>query len=144
MESGDPMRKIFFAICILLCCKICFAETCPNVDDIKNNNAKNWIAYDSDDDTRLSPRREADFKKNIVQFTLAEWRNVNNKNSIIHCYYRDTEGSQLEAYLAKPNFIPKNTKNYWYQVSGSMHCAAGKNKCEFQEKIFQNRQLAKK
>ncbi len=75
---------------------------------------------------------EAKIKKIIEQFALAEWTNNKKQLGSIHCYYRDKTGSSLEAYFAKENFHPKlDAKNFWYEVSGFMHCAAGMENCEF-------------
>lgn len=139
------LGKYLAALCIAGLCSSSFADTCPNVNDIKNNSMNGWKAYDSDDGVPLSPARETLFKKNVVEFTLAEWTNGKRKSGAIHCYYRDKSGSNMEAYLSKENFVPKQTsRNFWYTVSGYMHCAAEKEDCEFETKLLGKNQLAKK
>ena len=71
------------------------------------------------------------FTNHIDQFSLAEWMQSGPQKGAIHCYYSDKNGSVIEAYLAKDNFAPQNTNHAWYQVSGSMHCAAGMDACLF-------------
>lgn len=140
------IRKLIIAVGITLLSQHCLAETCPSVKDIKSNSLNGWNAFDSDDGTPLSSARETQFKKTIEEFALAEWKDAKDKGGSIHCYYRDSTGSNLEAYFAKDNFIPKKIANsFWYEVSGFMHCAAGMDQCEFETKTLDKRnQLAKK
>lgn len=137
------MYKAIALLFLLAQSTLVLADTCPSVTDIKHQKAAGWKAYDSDDSTRLSEKRAAKLRHAIEQFTLAEWSGDQNKSSI-HCYYRDKNGSELEAYFSKNNFLPKDTHHYWYQVSGSMQCAAGANYCEFQQNVLENPKLAKK
>jgi len=134
---------IITLISTLLLNQAALAETCPSVNDIKQNQLNGWKAYDSDDGKPLPLARETQFKKMVEEFALAEWE---NKSGSIHCYYRDNTGSNLEAYLAKDNFNPKvDPHSFWYKVSGFMHCAAGMERCEFEKyNILQKQQLAKK
>jgi len=139
------LKELIAVSCLALVCQAGFSATCPSVKDIKNNALAGWKAYDSEDGMPLSAARETAFKKNIEEFTLAEWANDKNKNSTIHCYYRDKEGSHLEAYLAKDNFAPKVAANsFWYKVSGYMHCAADMAKCQFEKRFLPKTRLAKK
>ena len=124
-------RKIFLLISLIIFSSVGFAETCPQIKDIKSSTATGWKVYDSEDGTLLSAKRAAQFKKQITQFSLAEWTSEPNPNGAIHCYYRDQNGSDLDAYLAKKNFSPENATKIWYQVSGAMQCAAGVEKCIF-------------
>lgn len=127
--------KIRMFICLVLfLSQTCFAETCPDVNSVKKNHLSGWTVHDSDDGKILTATRIALYKKNIEQFTLAEWVNKGKQKGSIRCYYSDNNGSGLEAYLTKDSFQPTNSKNYWYQVSGSMHCAAGMRECVFQHK----------
>lgn len=137
-------RKLVLAAAIMACCQLAWAETCPSIAAIKSNHLAGWKAYDSDDGVPLSSKREIQFKNNAREFALAEWTNSSKKSGSIHCYYRDNTGSDLEAYLAKDNFAPENSRDYWYQVSGSMHCAAGMDKCKFLDSSNQIAQLAKR
>jgi hypothetical protein len=127
----------------MLLCQLSFAERCPSVSDIKSNNLKGWKAYDSDDGTLLSASRETQFKKIVEEFALAEWTSNKKQAGSIHCYYRDQTGSSLEAYFAKDNFHPIiSAKNFWYEVSGYMHCAAGMERCEFGNPLKSRARLA--
>jgi len=145
MEHDTMFRKSIIALCCALICQASLAERCPSVADIKNNSLRDWKTYDSDDGQPLSAAREAQFKKIVEQFALAEWSKSKKQPGSIHCYYRDRTGSSLEAYLAKDNFVPKvHAKSFWYQVSGFMHCAAGMDKCEFVTHPLTKNQLAKK
>lgn len=139
------MKLLMTAVTLIMLAQGCLAETCPSISDIKKNMLAGWKAYDSDDGTLLSPAREAKFKKMLQHFTLAEWKQNKNHMTSMHCYYRDKTGSSLEAYLAKDNFIPKkNPKSFWYQVSGYLHCAAGKDNCQFETHPLLSHQLAKR
>lgn len=139
------IKKLILACSLAVLWQISFAETCPTVSEIKNNHMRGWQIYDSDDGKPLSSARELDFKKSIEQFALAEWSTIEGKNSSIHCYYRDNAGSSLEAYIAKDHYIPKiAANNFWYKVSGFMHCAAGMEKCQFENHALVKNQLARK
>jgi len=126
-------KKLMISAALLMLCQAGFSLTCPSVASLKQNSLSGWKAYDSDDGTPLTLKRETQFKQNAKEFALAEWKwsGTDKKTGTIHCYYRDNTGSDLEAYLAKGNYSPENSKDYWYSVSGSMHCAAGMEKCEF-------------
>lgn len=130
------MKKMAYVFILfgLLNTSLSFATSCPSVAEIKKSQLQGWQAYDSDDGIRLSAAREKAFKKNIQEFALAEWVSGGKQHGTIHCYYRDQTGSALEAYLAKQNFIPTDTKHYWYKVSGFMQCAAGQKNCLFESK----------
>ena len=105
------------------------AQTCPSVKDLKKIPT-GWKLMDADERKPLDARRTAYFQKNAREFALAEWEDKHNKNNAIHCYYRDRNGSNLEAFLTKNYFHPKNVSN-WYHVSGAMQCAVGSEQCEF-------------
>ena len=137
-------KKWIFAMGIALCCQLSMAETCPTIDEIKHKTLTEWKAFDSDDGSPLPPKRVAQFKAHAEQFALAEWAQGTNQKGAVHCYYRDKNGSDLEAYLAKDNYRLKNSKNYWYEVSGFMHCAAGMTECEFENSGAPHTELAKK
>lgn len=125
------LKKLIPFICLLFTCHSALAENCPTVAAIKSNALSGWKILDSDEGTPLTAKRQAQYIKSIKEFALAEWTNHGKNVGTIHCYYRDNNGAELEAYLTKDNFIPTNSKNYWYQVSGSMNCAAGSDKCAF-------------
>ena|SRR3990167_3900868 len=138
------MRKIgILFLSLVFISQTSFAETCPNIDAIKKQVWNGFKAYDSDDDKPLSKKREALFIKEVKQFALAEWVQKKEGPSAVHCYYRNDAGSELETYLSKDNFVPKNINKEWYQVSGFMHCAVGSDQCVFEENVSQE-QLAKK
>ena len=138
------MLKKLICIALTIFTTHAFAENCPTVGMIKNGMLNKWQAYDSDDNKPLSPKRLTQFKSNVEQFTLAEWQSKDIAHTTMHCYYRDKNGSQLEAYLTKDNMMPINNRQLWYQVSGSMHCAAGMDQCMFQRNILKQPQLARK
>ena len=126
------MKKELLSILIIsLCSSIVNAEICPSVTRIKQNALDGWKIYDSEENKTLSPQRLAKFKASVEKFALAEWSDKNNKNSTIHCYYLDKEGSNMEAFLTKDNFHPEHALNNWYEVSGYKQCAAGKSRCKF-------------
>jgi len=132
------MRHPEIALLAMLFITTTFAQQCPSINDIKAHHLNGWHAYDSEDKRALSTPRFNHFKTNVKEFALAEWEN--KQKGTIHCYYRDQYGSSLEAYLSKNNFLPDNTKNYWYDVSGFRECAASPNNCQF--KINNNKKLA--
>lgn len=138
------MKNLILTLFILFFAQTTFADTCPTVKTIKSSPLLGWTAHDSDDGKILSTARTTSFKKNIEQFTLAEWVNTGKHKGAIRCYYSDNNGSGLEAYLTKENFQPTNLKKYWYQVSGSMHCAAGMSECLFKHDLSKQPQLARK
>lgn len=127
------MKQCLVFILSVCLCQMSFAITCPTVSDIQKNTLAGWKAYDSDEGEPLSAMREAAFKKNAREFALAEWVNKGDKMGSIHCYYRDDNGSAMEAYLAKEHFRPKNPNAFWYEVSGFMQCAAGMENCDFEQ-----------
>jgi hypothetical protein len=140
------MNKLITAVIALLFCHLAFADTCPSVKDLKAGTTHGFQAYDSDDDTLLAKERLAQFINNAEQFILAEWQDTKDHEGAVHCYYRDINGSQMDAYLKKSNLVPANPHKRWYEVSGSMHCAADMESCLFKENktIGQQPQLAKK
>lgn len=119
-----------------------FADTCPALSDIQKNKLSGWQVLDSDDGSHLSPERQANFFKSIKQFALAESVQTPDKKYEIHCYYRDSNGSELEAYLSKADLIPKNNQDDWYQVSGAMDCAASIDECLLQKNVVDKPQVA--
>lgn len=137
-------KHVIVATPLMLICGLSFAITCPTITDIKKNALDGWIAYDSDEHKPLSKTREAAFIRHAYEFALAEWVSEDKNRNAIHCYYRDTDGSTMEAYFSKDNFTPKNANRYWYQVSGFMQCAAGANHCEFEHLPMQPTRLATK
>lgn len=136
------LKRFILMLVMSVFCTAVFADSCPSVNDIKNNTMHGWKAYDSDDDTPLSPQRFAAYSTSLEQFTLAEWKKGSDNKTSIHCFYRDHNGSALEAYLAKDNLSPTlgsntSSKDQWYQVSGSLNCAAGSDQCKFQANTSQ-------
>lgn len=121
-----------------------FAEKCPTVDDIKHNRLRGWQLHDTDDGPVNSAKRIADYRAQIKQFALAEWENVNNKENLMHCYYLDADGSNLNAFLAKKDFHPLDETKFWYTVTGSLQCTAGMDKCQFKSLASSERHLAAK
>lgn len=136
-------RKIFFALALTCITQFAFADTCPTVNAIKTQKLAGWHAYDSETGKPLPKNRANDFIKSVKQFTLAEWSNHGKKShAFIRCFYRDAEGSDLEAYLTKEDLVPEHSKK-WYRVSGAMQCAAGHSMCKFAQ-LKHSTQLAKK
>jgi hypothetical protein len=125
------MQKLIVIFALFLLSQLSFAQRCPSINDIKKQALHGWQIYDSEDNKPLSPIRTAQFFRDTDQFILAEWVEQSKKTGNIHCFYRDKEGSNLEAYLMKKNFMPENTQKVWYQVTGSLQCAAGEEKCAF-------------
>lgn len=136
------LKQLIGLVSLTLSTQLSFAETCPSVADINKNALHGWQVYDTEESKPLSKNRLLDFNKHAEQFALAEWTDATHKTGSIHCYYRDKNGSDLEAYIIKNDFIPKDSQHYWYQVTGYRQCAAGLEKCEFQSVTHQ--QLAKK
>lgn len=130
-------KKLMIAAGIILLHTSCLADTCPTISEVKHGKLTGWKIYDSDDGKLVSTHRASEFKRIAEQFALAEWSKGN-----VHCYYRDKDGSDLEVYLAKDHLSFSNKKDYWYEVSGYMHCAAGMKECEFQQ-MKQTPHLAK-
>ena len=125
------LKPIFAAACLAAICQLSFAESCPNVATIKKNTLTGWKIYDSEDASELTPEQQVAFRNQIHQFALAEYEGRGQSGSM-HCYYRDKTGAALEAYLAKDHFSVAANNQYWYPVSGFMHCAADQSKCNFQ------------
>jgi hypothetical protein len=125
------MRFLILILFSLISSLSAYADHCPSVDTLKNNKAASWKAYDSDNNKLLSPQREAKLRKQIAQFAMVEWSNAKDKSSI-HCYYKNEQGSNMEAYFARDSASPIKSSKYWYPVTGMMQCAAGADKCAFQ------------
>lgn len=141
----DALKKVILVASLAAWWQLSYADTCPSVSDIKNDTLVGWKAYDSDEGTPLSASRTTAFRNSVAAFVLAEWVDNKQKAASMHCYYRDNTGSSLEAYLAKDNFLPNQTNKFWYKVSGYWHCAAGMDKCIFeQKKSLSTTRLAKK
>lgn len=127
------LKKGYLVIGLLLFGQAGFAETCPRIQDIKHHQLHAWKLYDSEENILLTGKRRVDFFSKIDHFALAEWAGHDKKNlGAIHCYYKDKNGSTLEAYLTKDHYSVKNDPEYWYPVSGLMECAADPNNCEFE------------
>lgn len=138
-------KKLIFTLAFFLISQTCFADTCPSVSEIKSQSfTKGWRAYDVDDGKPIPSARIKELAQHIDQFALAEWANTGSGEGVIHCYYRDKHGSNLEAYFSNDHFKPINKTDVWYEVSGFMHCAAGMDKCAFQSNLVPEQQLAKK
>lgn len=137
------MKKIMLLFACISFMSASIAETCPSVVDIKKHGLVGWTVYDSIDGAVLNTHRHNDFVKHVDQFALAEWTNDHHKQHI-HCYYRDTSGSDLEAYLSKDNFKPSHINHYWYTVSGALQCAAGYSNCDFEQTLLHQTRLARK
>jgi hypothetical protein len=127
-------------VCYQIFLPASFADNCPSINQLGSYLANGWKAYDSNDGTTLSAKRQAKFLQVAQQFALAEWTVVANPphSGAIHCYYRDKTGANLESYLGKESFIPLQTKNYWYSVSGYMQCAASATQCQFAPNLLQH------
>jgi hypothetical protein len=126
------LKNLIVLLIILLCTNQSFAESCPSIGDIKKQIFHGWQAYDSDKQRLVSIQRLSTFKKQASKFLFAEWVEK-GQNLSGHCYYSDGHGSFLEVFLAKEKVMPLNSRGYWYPVSGYMHCAAGANKCQFNQ-----------
>jgi hypothetical protein len=124
-------KKFIWLFVFLGVCQFAYADTCPTLKTIKSTPLTTWKAYDSDDHIQLTAEQTKTFINSIDQFSLAEWVQEGSEKGSIHCYYSDKNGSVLEAYLAKTSYVPENSKNRWYEVSGSMHCAAAQEECLF-------------
>src|SRR5947207_4463070 len=100
-----PLSILFFYSAIAM------ADTCPPAINVQHNTTPGWHAYDSDTDQRLSAERTLTFQANAKIFALAEWMNSGKTKGEIHCYYRDNDGSNLEAYLAKDKYVSLSNTN---------------------------------
>jgi hypothetical protein len=134
------MFRILLTVLLFSFSLIVAAETCPSAQSIKNHSARNWRAFDSDTGKPLEQARENLFRNEITQFALAEWSGRNNSN--IHCYYKNEDGSHLEAYFARTGTSIARPSKYWYEVTGMMRCAAGTEKCKFSTLPGDQHQLA--
>ena len=124
------INKLFAVIICTLGLSSAFANTCPTINDIKHQTLSGWTFMDGERDVPLSNERMAEFKERVTHFGLAESINVNGK-PVIHCYYLDKGGSNLEAYLSRENQKPIDKTKFWYKVTGATHCAASLNECTF-------------
>ncbi len=123
------MKRLIITV-LLLCTttELALADTCPPIRSVQQGTAQGWLAYDADNGKLLSKKRDLALRKTIEKFALAEW---SEKQNVIHCYYRDKNGSDLDAYFSKSHFLPAKANPYWYSVSGFMQCAAGEKACNF-------------
>lgn len=137
------MFKKIFQMTILLFCSYCCAQTCPSVNDIRDNKIAGWKAYDIYG-VKFTQEQTTQFRKHSLEFAVAEVIPYAHRGLAIRCLYRDKNGSNLLGYLAKDDIVADNSKNYWYEVSGSQHCAAGLHNCEFATNPLPNKQFAKR
>ncbi len=135
--------RFLIAVFITLFSTALIAQTCPSVKDIRNNKIPGWRAYDIYG-TKFTEEQTQQFRGHALEFALAEVIPYNKGTLAIRCLYRDKNGSNLQGYLAKDNIVADNTMNYWYEVSGSKHCAAGVKLCQFAPNTLHNSQLARK
>lgn len=121
--------KIWLMISLSFCLlQPLWADTCPSIASIQQHTLHGWQIYDAEEGTRLPPSRFLKFQQDAKDFALAEWKTAHHT---MRCYYKDANGSNLAAYLAKTHFTPKNLNPYWYQVSGALQCAASMTQCQF-------------
>lgn len=137
------MLKKIIHIFILSYCAYVSAQTCPTITDIRNNKLAGWKAYDIYG-MKFNEEQTARFRQHSLEFAVAEVIPYAHRGLAIRCLYRDKNGSNLQGYLAKDDIVADNSKNYWYQVSGSQHCAAGLHKCQFAANPLPNKQFAKR
>src|SRR4051812_13036015 len=96
------MKKILIGLLYFSFLHLCFAETCPSVNDIKNNNFYGWRVLNIDSGSLLSPVALEKFLSEVNYFALAEWmRDAPEGES--HCYYTNLVSGKnyLGAFLAK-------------------------------------------
>lgn len=122
------MNRLLITLVLLSTFQTTLADTCPPIRSVQQGTAQGWLAYDADNGKLLSKKRDLALRKSIEKFALAEW---SAKLNAIHCYYRDKNGSDLDAYFSKSHFQPAKANPYWYSVSGFMQCAAGEKACNF-------------
>lgn len=134
--------RLLLLVILLLISKIVCAEVCPPVTAIQKNQLAGWTLLDSDDNKVLSKQREAVFRKDVQSFAMAEWTSQPNQAGKIRCYYRDKNGSNLDAYITKDHYSLTQASKYWYEVSGAKECAAGADKCGFQSIVMPNSRFA--
>lgn len=137
------LKQALMTLILSLNCISTFATNCPSANDIKKNQLQGWKLYDTDDNKPLSIKRASAFKKNVNAFAMAEWTNESNHTGAVQCHYRDKDGSDMEAYLAKPHFNLGQNKQFWYEVNGHMQCAANADHCNFSSAPIMQAQLNK-
>lgn len=135
--------RLLLLILVLFLSKVVLADVCPLTKDIQNNHLTGWKLLDSDDDKALSLKRQSSFRKDVDSFAMAEWSTSQKDAGKIRCYYRDKNGSSLDAYVTKDHYSLTGNK-YWYEVSGAKECAAGVERCGFQSIILPNSRFAGK
>jgi hypothetical protein len=128
-------KKIVLLISMLLFFNIAFAEMCPSVKDLKQNNFNGWEAFDRDNGLPLIAVRLKEFKQQLNGFMLAEWMQ-NAPEGSARCYYSGkTSKKYIQAFLAKQRLMPNKAMNHWHQLSSSevMRCKSKKiEDCLFQ------------
>ena len=122
------LKQLIIGLASILFCGVIFAESCPSLNAIKTNQLAGWKALSDGTDQAITPAQMQAFKASVSQFALAEYDTSANHIGSIRCYYRDNTGSNLDTYLSKSN-LALSKGQYWYQVTGSMQCAAGMDKC---------------
>lgn len=122
------IRKIMLLMA-LLAPLTCLADSCPSVAMIKQQTLTGWVMLDRDSNQPVKTLDHKRFIHDADKFALVEW-----KNQHIRCFYHDKAGSVLEAYILKPHakFAPMQ-KNFWYQSTGYLACAASLDKCAFKK-----------
>jgi hypothetical protein len=136
-------RSMMIIFLLSFACITAFADNCPSVQAIHQHKLAGWKLYDVDDNKPLTAKRADAFKKDVKAFAMVEWSKDPKSKGMIQCFYRDKDGSDLEAYLAKDHFNVGVNQSYWYNISGHLQCAAQAKTCEFQTAPIMQAQLAK-
>ena len=128
-------KTVLFISMLLFFFNIGFAEVCPSVKDLKQNNFNGWKAFDRDNGLPLIAVRLKEFKQQLNEFMLAEWMQ-NAPEGSARCYYSGkTSKRYIQAFLAKQRLMPDRAMNHWHKLTPSevMRCKSKKiDDCLFQ------------
>lgn len=108
-------------------------DTCPTIQEIKNNQLKNFIVYDIDNGIPVDETLFSYFQSAVQKFDLAEWM-ADAPEGEAHCYYSHdgNDPSYLGVFLAKTSYGVDTSSNSWEDKGDwTWHCTKNIAECRF-------------
>jgi len=109
-----------------------YADTCPSVIEIKQDNFHGWEALNTDSGEPVSALKLKKFKRLVKAFNFAYWVE-NAPEGSGQCYYRQVD-EVAEVYFAKNTLAPLEAEGNWYKAAwGFLKCEVGLVACRLPE-----------
>lgn len=124
------IKHIMMMLCAFIFTQVVYADTCPTINDLKNNQFHMWNAFHSDSGTALSDAELLKFIRIVSLFKFAELAKGSPEGSS-HCYYNDVNGNYTFAYLAKKHLTVDVHSIYWQSENDIFRCYADTSSCVF-------------